>query len=139
MHERGEPDPALDAGALPDGRATAPGRRVDTLSGKQFALFVIVTELKGAIEELSHIHSLANHLTGRSCLTFVNKVATPKLFRRQPNCARDFVHVALEREDALRRAETSERAMRRNVSGDSATVYTHVRTRVWTGGVDGAA
>ena len=38
----------------------------------------------------------------------------------RPDGARDFVQVALEREDALRRAEAAERAVRRSVGGDGA-------------------
>jgi pyrrolidone-carboxylate peptidase len=69
----------------------------------------------------------------------VNEVATSKLFRRQTNCMRDFVHVPLEREDALRRAEAPERAVRRNIRRHRAAVNANVRANVWTSGMNRSA
>src|SRR5215213_5123971 len=51
----------------------------------------------------------------------------------------DFVHVSLEREDALRRTETSECAVRRNVCSNRAAVNSDVGTEVWTSSVNRSA
>ena len=100
---------------------------------------MIVAELQCAREQVVHVNALANHLARRRRLAFVNEIAATKFFRRQFKCVRDFIHLSLECEDALRRAKTSERALRRKVSSDSATVNSHVRTEVWTSSVDRSA
>ena len=104
-----------------------------------FALRMVIAELQRAREQVVHVNALANHLAGRRRLAFVNEVATAKLFGRQPNCVRNFIHLSLEREDTLRRAKTSESAVRRKVGSNSATVNPHVRTDVWTSSVDRSA
>src|SRR5215207_6380938 len=100
---------------------------------------MIVADVQCACKQVVHVHAFANNLAGCRRLAFVNEVATTKRFRGQTNHASDFIHLPFQREDALRRAETSEGAVRRNVSGDSATVNPHVRTNVWPGGMYGSA
>ena len=68
-----------------------------------------------------------------------DEVAAAELLGRQADGGGDLVHVPLEREDALRRAEAAERAVRRDVGGDGAAAHAHVRARVRPRGVDGAA
>src|SRR5687767_1749201 len=99
---------------------------------------MVLAELERAREQLIHVNALADYLARRRGFTLVNEVATTKLFRAQTDCVRNLIHVPFLCEDALRRAKTSEGAMRRNVSSDSATVYPDIRTEVWTSGVDGS-
>ena len=66
----------------------------------------------------------------------MNEIPPTKLFWRESNSLRDFVHVSLEREDALRSTETSECAMRRNVRSNGLTVNPDVGADVWTSGVN---
>ncbi len=52
---------------------------------------------------------------------------------------RDFVQVAFEREDALRRAEAAKGSVRRHVRRNGATLDANVRAKVWPGGVNRSA
>src|SRR6185369_6691992 len=97
---------------------------------------MIFAELQRSGEQLVHVHRLTDDLAGRSSLTFVNKIAPAKLFRRESNSVSNFVNLAFEREDALRRTEPSERTVRRNVSRHSAAVNSDVRTDVWASGMN---
>src|ERR1700741_2061647 len=69
----------------------------------------------------------------------MNEVATAKLFRRQTHSLSNYVHVSLEREDALRRSKSSERTVRRNVGRNCLAVNPHVGTNVWTSGMNRSA
>src|SRR5215213_231788 len=100
---------------------------------------MVVAELQCTRQQMVHVHALVNDLAGCRLLAFVNKVATAKLFRREPNCSRHLIHVSFECEDALRRAEPSKSAVRWNIGSDSAAVNPYVRTDVWAGSVDRSA
>ena len=69
----------------------------------------------------------------------LDEVAAAELVGREADGGGDLVHVALEREDALRRAEAAERAVRRRVRRDRAAADADVRAEVRPGGVDRAA
>ena len=60
----------------------------------------------------------------------LDEIAAAELVGRQPDRGGDLVHVPLEREEALRRAEAAERAVRRHVGRDRASAHAHVGARV---------
>ncbi len=80
-----------------------------------------------------------DHLAGRRGFAFVDEIAAAKFFGRQIKRVRDFIHLTLEGEYALRRSKSSERTLRREISRHSATVNPYVRTKVWTSSVDRSA
>ena len=68
-----------------------------------------------------------------------DEVAAAELLRRQAGRRGDAIHLPLEREHRLRRAEPAERAVRRRVGGDRLRADPDVRTEVRAGRVDRAA
>ena len=126
VHEGGEAD------ALPHRQ-----RRVDR--GEAFALRVVVGDRHRAIEQRGHVDRIADHLADRARLPGADEIAAAQLVRRQTDGGRDAIHVALEREQALRRAEAAKRAVRRRVGRDGAAAEPHVRAEVRPGGVNRAA
>jgi len=69
----------------------------------------------------------------------VDEVAAAQFVRREADDLGDAVEMALEREDALRRSESAEGAVRRHIGGDGAAANAHVGAVVRTGGVNRAA
>ena len=69
----------------------------------------------------------------------MQKIAAAKFFRRQADRGGHLVHLPFQREDALRRAESSKRAVRRIGGGKRAAADADVRARIRTGGVNHAA
>ena len=57
----------------------------------------------------------------------------------KPNRSRHFVHVSLQGKDALRRAESTKRTVRRDVRRHRSTLDAHVRTKIRTRRVNRAA
>src|SRR5438105_1412765 len=135
MHERGEPNAAERGHPCLQSAQT----RALVLFREAFALSVIVAQFKRAIEETFQVQTFANGLTGFSRLAVFDEVAASKFFRRQPNGPGNFVHVALQREDALRRAKSPESPVWRDVGRDRLALDANVRTEVRPGGVNRAA
>ena len=73
------------------------------------------------------------------CVSGGEEVAAAEFFRREAEGAGDLVHVALEREEGLRRAEAAEGAVGRDVGGHGLGADAEVRPLVGAGGVDGGA
>ena len=117
VHERREPD------ALPD-----PERRVDLVEPR--ALGVIVGDRQRAIEQRAHVDRIAHHLADGARVARANEIAPPQFVRRQTDGGRDAVHVPLEREQTLRRPESTEGPMRRRVGRHGTTAQPHVRAHV---------
>ena len=101
VHERREADALLDRARRDWPRANARSLRV------------VVRQRQRAIEQQVHLDRLAHHLADRARLALRDEVAPAQLVRREPDGAGDDVHVALEREETLRRAESAKRAVRR--------------------------
>ena len=78
---------------------------------------VVVALLKRAIEQLIHDHRLAHQLFGGGGVAGVQKVSAPQFERIDAEGGGDLVHVALEGEDGLRRAEAAKRAVGNIVGG----------------------
>ena len=114
-------------------RLIAPPR---LLVRESLALRVVVAQLEGAIHQLVHIDFFADHLADGERLALVNEIAAAQFFGRDADGFRDAVHVAFERENALRRAESAEGAVRRHVGGDGAAAHANVGAEVRAGGVD---
>src|SRR6185369_3188476 len=96
------------------------------LSGESFSFGVIVSQLKSAIQQAVKIDFFANRLAGRGGLAFFNKVAPAEFIRSQSHCFRYFVEMPLQRKDALWRAKSTERPVRRHVGRDRFAVDAHV-------------
>ena len=107
-------------------RRTASGR---VRGGEPRALLVVVGELERAREDRVHVDLVAHHLPDRARLPGLDEVAAAQLVGREADRRRDAVHVPLEREDALRRAEAAEGAVRRNVGRHRAAADADVRDR----------
>src|SRR5262249_45066249 len=90
------------------------------LTREALAFCVIVRQLERAIEETPHVPRLRDRLADGERLSGDDEVPAAEVFRREPDGRRDLVHVALEREEALRRAEASKGAVRRHVGRDRA-------------------
>ena len=126
VHETGEADAPPDrAGAV--------------LGGKSRGLRVVVGERERAVEQPWHVDGLAHHLADGIGLTRGDEVAAAKLLGREPRRCGDLVHLQLEREHRLRRAESAERAVRRRVGGNRLRTDPDVRAVVGTGRVNGPA
>src|SRR5208337_2831827 len=94
MIETGDADAALDwAGRIFD-RETRPAS-------------VIVALLQDAFEQLIHDQRFTHHLFGRGCVAGVEEVSSPQFQRIDAEGGGDFIHVAFERENSLRRAEAA--------------------------------
>src|SRR5262249_18184603 len=78
----------------------------------------------------------AYDLLGCGRLPFANEIAPAKLFGGNAHSACDFIHMAFEREDALRRAETAKCAVRRMICRHSAAANAYVRAIVWPGSMN---
>src|SRR5437763_4835191 len=126
MHECGEADASLQWSAR-------------ILASKAFALALVVAELEASLHQLLHVHRFANYLANCQCLAGVDEVATAEVFRREVKLFGDFVHVSFQREDSLRRSETSEGAVWRMICRHCLAGNSHIGTEVGAGGMDGAA
>ena len=91
-----------------------------------FALGVIIALPERAIQQAVKIHVLVDHLARGGRLALAEEISAAKFFRRQIHGARDLIHVALDRENALRRAESAKRAVRRRVGGHGLRADAHV-------------
>jgi hypothetical protein len=125
VHERGEAD------------APFPGR-AGVLGREAAALGVEVGVRQRRLEQRLHVHGLPNHLSHGARLVLPDEVPAAEFGRRQAERRRDPLHLALEREDALRRAKPAERAVRRRVGRDGAAAHADVRTEIRAGGVNRA-
>ncbi len=99
----------------------------------------IVRQHQRPIEQQLHLDRLAHDLADGARLVLLDEVAPAQLVGREPDRVGDDVHVALEREEALRRAEPAKRAVRRRGRRHDAAANAHVRTEVRTRGVQRAA
>src|SRR5215510_2775896 len=97
---------------------------------------MVITQLKRSIQQSSQINFFTNDLIRCRRFAFLNEIAPAKLFGSQSNCGSNFIHVALEREYALRCAETSERAVGRHVRRDRRTPDANVWAEVGTSRVN---
>ena len=83
------------------------------LAREPLALRAVVGQRQRAIEQRRHVDRLADHLADRQRLARTDEIAPAELLGRQADGRGNLVHVPLEREDALRRAEAAKRAVRR--------------------------
>src|SRR6266496_366500 len=81
---------------------------------------------------MTHINRFVDHLACRCCLPFMDEVATTKLFSGQSHCLCHFIHLTLEREDALRSAKSSKSTVRWDVCRYCLAANTYVRTAIRT-------
>ena len=102
-------------------------------------LGVVAVRVKRLRQQRLHVDCVGERLARRGAVASGEEVAAAKLFRREADRTGDLVHVAFEREQALRRAEAAERTVRRNVGGHRLCVHAQVRPLVGARGVDGAA
>src|SRR6202035_1832688 len=86
-----------------------------------------------------HIDGVAEELAGGGAVAGGEEVAAAEFLGSEADDFRDFVHVAFEREDALRRAESAEGSVGGNVGRHGFGADGDVGPVVGTGGVDGAA
>src|ERR1700677_1915589 len=86
-----------------------------------------------------HVDWVVEKLAGGGAVAGGEEVAAAQLLGSEADDLGDFVHVAFEREDALRSAEAAEGAVGRNVSGHRFGADRHVGPVVGAGGVDCAA
>ncbi len=94
------------------------------------ALGVVIAFPERAIEQAVEIHVLVDHLAGRGRLALANEISPPEFFRRQIHGARHLIDVALDGENALRRAESAKRAVRRSVGGHGPRMDAHIGAEV---------
>ncbi len=87
------------------------------VAGKLRALGIVIAFRKSAIEQLIHDYGLAHHLFGCGGVAIVEKVSAPQLDRIEADGGGNFIHVALNGEDGLRRAEAAKRAVGNGVRG----------------------
>src|SRR5262245_47348224 len=97
---------------------------------------MVITQLKRSIQQSSQINFFTNDLIRCRRFAFLNEIAPAKLFRSQSNCGGNFIHVALEREYALRCSETPERAVGWHVRRHRRTPDANIWAEIWTGGVN---
>ena len=126
VEEGGEADAALDGA----GRVFA----VELL-----AFGVVVGLFEGAGEQMLHVDRVFEELAGCGAVAGGEEVAAAELFGGEADDFGDLVHVALEGEDALRRAEAAEGSVGRDVGGHRFGADGHVGPVVGAGSVDGAA
>src|SRR5438874_1284655 len=100
---------------------------------------VVFAQFERSIHKLFEVHRLAYYLTHSERLAFVDKVPAPKLVWRHVERTRYPIHLALEREDALRRAEAAKRSMWRMIRSHSLAANADIRTDVWTTSMNRAA
>jgi len=110
---------------------------IETIERRAF--LVIVREDQRAVEQRIHLHRFVHHLANRTHLTLHDEVAAPEVVGRKPGPFRHHVHVPLEREQALRRAEPPEGAVRRRGCGHRAAADADVGAVVGAGRVERAA
>ncbi len=96
-------------------------------------------EFERAGQEGVEIDFFADHLAGGGGLAFVKEVAAAELFGREADGGGDLIHLAFERENALRRAEAAEGSVRRRGGSNGSAADADVGTEVRAGGMDGAA
>src|ERR1043166_4126600 len=110
--------------------------RYRILLREPFPLRVIIRQCKRAIQQSIKVDLLANRLTGRRGLAFLDEVAPAKFFRRQTNRLRNFVHVPFQSKDTLWRPKASKSSVRWNVRRDRGALNPHVRTKIRSGGMN---
>ena len=99
-------------------------------------LRAIVRQRERAIQQRPHVDRFLDGLPDGERVARPDEVAAAEFLRREPHGRRHPVHVALEREQTLGRAEAAERAVRRHVGGDRAAADADVRARVRPPGVN---
>src|ERR1700723_2782444 len=77
-----------------------------------------------------------DHLPDSDRLPLLDEIPSPEFIRRQSYSLRNTIEMPLEREHALRRPESAERAMRRRIRCYGAAADSHVRTAVRSSSVD---
>src|SRR5580704_4278572 len=97
---------------------------------ESFVLLVIAAQFKRAIHQSVHVNFFVDHLPDSNRLALLNEIPPPKFVRRESHGFRDAIEMPLERENALRRPESSERTVRRSVCSDHSTADSHVRAPV---------
>ena len=104
VHEGGEADAALDGGG--------------GIGAVEFgALGVVVGLVERAGEQVLHVDGVGEELAGGGAVAGGEEVAAAEFFGGEADDVGDLVHVALEREEGLRRAEAAEGAVGRDVGG----------------------
>src|SRR5271156_4336694 len=111
MQKRREADAPLDSAS-----------RIGICRGKKSSLCVVITQLECAVHQPTHIHFFFYNLTNRQRLTLANEIPSPQFVRRNAHSLRHAIQVALQRENALRRAESSKSSMRRRIGRDGPAV-----------------
>ena len=91
--------------------------RGGVLCGEARALGVVAGLVERAGEQVLHVDGFGEELAGGGAVAGGEEVAAAQFFGREADDAGDLVHVALEREEGLRRAEAAEGAVRRDVGG----------------------
>ena len=100
---------------------------------------VIVREFESAVEKIGEIDLFANDLAGGGGLAGLEEIAAANFVGREADDLGDAVHVALEREERLRRAKAAEGAVGRRVGGDGFCADADAGPVVGAAGVNGAA
>ena len=106
-------------------------RRRRVLARERCALGVVVATARARDRAVAcHVDRLPDRLADGERVARRDEIAAAELVGRQADCGGNRVHVPLEREDALRRAEPAEGAMRRNVGRDRPAANANVRAAV---------
>ncbi len=100
---------------------------------------VVVGFFERAGEQMLHVDRVFEELAGGCAVAGGEEVAAAQLFRGEADDLGDLVHVAFEREDALRSAEAAEGSVGRDVGGDGFGADGEVGPVIRAGRVDGAA
>src|SRR6516165_3132038 len=87
--------------------------RVFTLEALPFR--VVVRELKGAGQQMVHVHGLTDLLACGRGKSLTQKISATKLFRRQAHSMGNAVHMAFHRKQTLRGAKAAKRSMWRTI------------------------
>src|ERR1043166_7208431 len=102
-------------------------------------MVVVVRKLQRAKQEILQVHVFPNHLTRGRRLAFMEKVSAPELFGRQAQRSGDLIHLPLERENALGRAEAAKGSVRRRGGRDCPAADANVGAGIRPGSVNRAA
>ena len=97
-----------------------------------FSLLVL-HEFQRPILQAGQIGLVTKRLPRCRCLSGAQQIAPPQLDRINPQSGGDDVHVPLDREDRLRRAESPKRPIRRRIAQPRLAMSMYILAIIWTG------